>query len=615
MTSYPQRTTLPPDAPSFGERYQFIKKLGKGGMGAVYKANDSALEKTVAVKILLPGLSRESIVRFQQEAKAAAKLQHPNIVKVLDFGQTPTGDLYLIMDYVGSDSLEDSIEHSKRLPLERALPIFIQITAGLQHAHANGVLHRDVKPSNIMISEKDTDNVQLVDFGLAKLQSERDSQRLTSTGARVGSPLYMSPEQASGSEVDTRSDIYSMGCLMYKVLTGKPPLQGETYVETIMMQRDEVPPLMSDIECGCSFPDEVENLVARALRKDPNDRFQSASELKEALIALADEFLLDSPVEIEELPPEPVAPRVMEESMLRKADPLAKKKLIAAISVGAVGLLAAVLFLAHRFDESEAVHATIGSASAPEFFGDTTADELIDAHRHDDYGEGEEHALERKSRSKPEQMIRASTVQTTKWNLDEKLEKRGWGHHMAGWGDANAKQMLHQASLDPELQHIAKDRDMQVAVESGRMQQLWRDPRMKEFFSSPEMKVLGPRMQVLWKDPKLVPVWADPVVQEFIANPKLWTLWHTDRSSPQLARFNKSKNCEIAMQDPRFRELLRSPRFASLACNPQFQKLITDPINMKIMRAMDSYHEQMKREMADIMCPIPVDYSKPAAGG
>ncbi|MBX3075060.1 serine/threonine protein kinase, partial [Candidatus Obscuribacterales bacterium] len=167
MNSYPHRTTLPPESPEFVSRYQILKKLGAGGMGAVFQATDTTLDKLVAVKILLPGLSRENIIRFQQEARTAAKLDHPNIVKVLDFGQTPAGDLFLVMDYVGAQSLEDVQRRSKRLPVEEALPIFIQIAAGLHHAHVNKVLHRDVKPSNIMLCEKTPGNVQLVDFGLA----------------------------------------------------------------------------------------------------------------------------------------------------------------------------------------------------------------------------------------------------------------------------------------------------------------------------------------------------------------------------------------------------------------------------------------------------------------
>lgn len=286
-SSYPRRTTQPPDTPSFGERYELVRKLGAGGMGAVYQAVDSALEKNVAVKILLPGLSADTIIRFQQEAKATARLDHPNIVKVLDFGQTPNGDLFLIMDYVGKSSLEDLIKREKRIPIERALPIFIQIASGLTHAHKNGILHRDVKPSNIMFSETQDGNVQLVDFGLAKLEAGA-SQKLTTTGIHVGSPLYMSPEQVSGVDVDVRSDIYSLGCLMFKTLTGKPPLQGKTAIETIMMQREEVPPLLSETDCGLEFSSEIEEIVAKTLEKDPADRFQSAEELKQALEGFRD---------------------------------------------------------------------------------------------------------------------------------------------------------------------------------------------------------------------------------------------------------------------------------------------------------------------------------------
>src|SRR5579885_840846 len=214
--------------PQFSSRYELNARLGAGGMGAVYKGYDHVLEKTIGVKMLLPSLKKEAAIRFHNEAKACAKLEHPNILKVLDFGQTPKGDFYLIMDYIEGRSLADVIKTSGPLEVGTALDVFCQICSGLQHAHSRGVLHRDVKPSNVMLAQEAGGNyqVKVVDFGIAKLKS--DEQKLTTTGVRIGSPLYMSPEQARGEEVDHRSDIYSMGCLMFAALTGAPPICGES---------------------------------------------------------------------------------------------------------------------------------------------------------------------------------------------------------------------------------------------------------------------------------------------------------------------------------------------------------------------------------------------------
>src|SRR5579885_833583 len=222
MSSQPSPSGVSPQSPSFGERYELLKKLGTGGMGAVFMANDKLLGKVVAVKILLPGLSSEAVVRFQQEAKAAAKLDHRNVIKVLDFGSMPSGDLYLVMDYIDGRSLDQRLKAGGAMPLSEALPVFIQICAGLAHAHSHGILHRDIKPSNVMLPEDPSRPIQIVDFSIAKMQS--DEQKLTSTGTRIGSPLYMSPEQASGLAVDARSDIFSLGLLMYKTLTNELPL-------------------------------------------------------------------------------------------------------------------------------------------------------------------------------------------------------------------------------------------------------------------------------------------------------------------------------------------------------------------------------------------------------
>lgn len=267
---------------TFSSRYKLDGKLGSGGMGAVYRAYDSVLKKHVAVKLLLPSQNQNMAIRFQQEAKAAAKLNHPNIIRVLDFGQTDKGECYLIMEYLKGKTL-DEIVKVKPLDVASALAAFEQICLGMEHAHTHGVLHRDLKSSNVIVSDE-TAHVTIVDFGVAKLLSE--DMHLTGKGAPIGSPTYMSPEQAQGLDLDVRSDLYSMGCLMYTVLLGKPPLMGETSLDTIKKQIEDAAPFLNDGFDPPRFSKELESIVKRALEKNPNDRFQNFSELRRAISAL-----------------------------------------------------------------------------------------------------------------------------------------------------------------------------------------------------------------------------------------------------------------------------------------------------------------------------------------
>lgn len=270
------------DLPTFGSRYRLESKIGAGGMGSVFRGWDQVLQKPVAIKMLLDDFAAEAIIRFHQEAKTAAKLGHPNILNVLDFGQTSRGELYLVMDLLEGESLTDLSRRYNRVPPEIAIPIFKQICDGLQHAHSHHILHRDIKPSNIMLVRGDQGEtlVKIVDFGLAKVRNQ--DQQLTTTGVRVGSPLYMSPEQCQGLEVDVRSDLYSLGCLMYKVLSGTTPFRSETLLETINKHIGEIPPPLDEL-AGDDFPEALADLVMRLLEKDPEFRPQSAAEVREEL--------------------------------------------------------------------------------------------------------------------------------------------------------------------------------------------------------------------------------------------------------------------------------------------------------------------------------------------
>lgn len=265
------------------DRYERPRKLAAGTGGVVYRVYDKLLDKDVAIKILLQGNVQERILRFQQEAKAAGKLKHQNVIKVLDFGVV-NQDLYLVMECVDGTSLDVLLAKQGRLPLREAVVIFEQIAEGMAHAHSQGVLHRDLKPSNIILVERDgKPEARIVDFGLALL---RQDQQSISEGRPVGSPLYMAPEQADALSVDERSDIYSFGCLMCECLTGEPPFIGETALETIVQHQEKTIPRLQDLLPELEVPNEMETIVERCLQKNPDDRFQSMSEVRAALAAV-----------------------------------------------------------------------------------------------------------------------------------------------------------------------------------------------------------------------------------------------------------------------------------------------------------------------------------------
>lgn len=273
----------------FAGRYELLGEIGSGGMSVIYKARHQVMNKLVAIKMLHPHLIKnKAMMRFQQEAKAASSLRHPNIISIHDFGTTEQDQPFMVMDFVEGTNCADLIAEQGPLPLPRALEIFSQLCSALEHAHKHGVLHRDLKPSNVMIvnSEKDL-HVLLVDFGIAKiLDSDSSVHQLTQTGELFGSPLYMSPEQCLGQNLDVRSDIYSLGCVFYELLTGKPPLAGQSVMETVLMHINDTPKTLTEALPERTFPESFERFVAKLLATDPKNRFQSVSEVLQTLAQL-----------------------------------------------------------------------------------------------------------------------------------------------------------------------------------------------------------------------------------------------------------------------------------------------------------------------------------------
>lgn len=286
--------------PNLGERYEVLALVGRGGMGVVYKVRDKAVDKVFAVKVLNHDLvqDRISVKRFEQEAKAASALTHANLAAVYDYGVGVSGCPFLVMDYLEGQTLEQELAQEGYLDSERALDIFIQTAEAMADSHLKGVIHRDIKPGNIILekAENGSDFVKLVDFGIAKvLPSEQKAhENLTQTGDIFGSPLYMSPEQCEGNMQDRRSDIYSLGCLMYETLTGVKPFAAENPIKIILRHINEDPKPISSLTTVSNLPSQfkvpvdLDKVILRCLARDPNKRYQSAYELVNDLKLIRD---------------------------------------------------------------------------------------------------------------------------------------------------------------------------------------------------------------------------------------------------------------------------------------------------------------------------------------
>ncbi|MCW5823281.1 MAG: protein kinase [Cyanobacteria bacterium TGS_CYA1] len=270
----------------FADRYEILSLLGAGAGGSVYKARHRFMKNLVAIKILHASHMQEIqlMQRFSLEAQALSKLKHPNITTITDFGITSNGSAFMIMDYFEAVSLSKIIDEYGFLSIEQVIPIFKQICDGLQFAHDQGVIHRDLKPNNVLVSNfgKPDMVVKIADFGTVKLCKPLVNNNVVATemGQVFGSPLYMSPEQCRGDELDYRSDIYSMGCLMYECLIGLPPIVGKSVIEVMYKHMHEECPHIGDTEQGSLLNDFCQGLVMKALQKNKDQRFKSMQELK-----------------------------------------------------------------------------------------------------------------------------------------------------------------------------------------------------------------------------------------------------------------------------------------------------------------------------------------------
>jgi len=277
----------------FNGKYELLNLIGGGGSGLVFTARHLELDVEVALKVLhVITIDGGELARFKREGRVISLLSHPNIVAVRDLGVSEKGLPYLVMELVSGRSFAENLKQFGPPSLNEIIDIFSQACAGLEHAHEKNIVHRDIKPSNLMLDYKlytDTTSsvtVKLVDFGLARPVTVAESEKITQLGDVLGSPAYMSPEQCRGEIVDSRSDIYSLGCSLFEALTGKPPFVGEVALDTIVKHITDDPPELVLANLQPHLQDRLNKILSRCLKKEPGERYQSASEMRKDLMAV-----------------------------------------------------------------------------------------------------------------------------------------------------------------------------------------------------------------------------------------------------------------------------------------------------------------------------------------
>ncbi|MCU0663601.1 MAG: protein kinase [Myxococcota bacterium] len=319
-----------------GGRYRVTERLAEGGMGVVYKGERVELGRPVAIKFLLQPFTDDPqfTARFMREAKTMSQLSHPNCVSVIDFGVEDVP--YIVMDFVTGKTLREILDEGP-LHVGRALNIVKQLLASLAHAHNQGVVHRDIKPDNMMLSEATGmgDHVRIFDFGLAKLLDAGPEANFTATNMAMGTPNYMAPEQSQGNPVDARSDLYASGVVLFELLADCKPFYDENPFRVMQMHRDKPPPTLAVASGGKAFSTELEAVVARALAKEPDERFQSAKEFVDALLAVP-EGQISSGITAQDVPTVLVTTATA---------PLRRSAMTATALIAVVGVLALIVWL------------------------------------------------------------------------------------------------------------------------------------------------------------------------------------------------------------------------------------------------------------------------------
>ncbi|HKN66899.1 MAG TPA: serine/threonine-protein kinase, partial [Gemmatimonadaceae bacterium] len=290
-----------PDDPLIGqmvaERYQILSLIGEGGMGRVYLAEHVRMGRKSAVKVINPALATtaDAISRFNREAANACKINHPNVAQVYDFGEMADGTLYLAMEYIDGETLDSIVAREGSLPPARAAQITKQVADALFAAHHLGIIHRDLKPENVMIARHldGSDWVKVVDFGIAKTVQrdgmEGGSQTVTTAGVSLGTPEYMSPEQLAGERLDHRTDIYSLGLVLFNMLTGELPYPKLTSKETLVRRLTSPPRTLAEVRPDVAWPQALQDVLNRALTPEVKDRYENVGEFGRAVVRAVEE--------------------------------------------------------------------------------------------------------------------------------------------------------------------------------------------------------------------------------------------------------------------------------------------------------------------------------------
>ena len=563
------------EMPSFGSRYSMQGKLAAGGMGAVFKAYDNHLARDVAIKVLHPGITSDVVIRFQKEAKATAKLDHPNILKVLDFGQTADGDLYLVMDFIDGFSLDDYIREKERLSLEEAMPLFIQICRGLEHAHEKKILHRDMKPSNVMLSQNENGklHVYVVDFGLAKL--ETDDQKLTSTGLRIGSPLYMSPEQCACKPVDQSSDVYSLGCLMFKTLTGSPPFLGDSYLETIESHINEFAPKLSD-KCDVEFSRQVEEMLAKCLAKDPDLRYQSVAELHENLREIA-QTVLSHEIEGELIEAIPVALPIRSEtessgkSLLFRywylTLPVALLVLVVPFIIGLV---------LHRDPGREATKASdkqlISQSSKPKERSRVAPDPGSEIETAIKEAMGGDYGFD----SGDTKSVKSQNIESSKSALN-----LGWYKNYLNDTIESSEELKGLLTPEEKKQILSEEMERRY------------DPGVTRLLYGQETKKMLVYLYNLFGDKEMIGVWKDPLVEEYLSNPRDWQVLKKQE------KFVNNPSMKKLLSNSYFMAIENDAKYISLFQGSAFKKYRKEPLNWKKLRVYESLRSEGREQLRE----------------
>jgi serine/threonine-protein kinase len=295
-------------------RYKIESVLGQGGMGMVFRATQTSVQRPVAVKTLNPAMAAapQFFERFRREAEMASRLRHPNVITIFDFGRAPDGTCYFVMELLQGESLKEMVKREGPMSLRRAVSLIEQACQGLAHAHAEGCVHRDLKPHNIMVQQLSSrDFVKVLDFGLVKAMESEEEEQLTSTGQVLGTPQYMSPEQAGGEAVDPRSDLYSMAGVLYFCLTGSSPYGANTVRKALTASLTQPVPPVNSKRQGAPVPAALDAFFKKALMPEKEDRYQNAQEFIDAMVDTLEGL---SPEELDAMPSGGVGPGSHERS-------------------------------------------------------------------------------------------------------------------------------------------------------------------------------------------------------------------------------------------------------------------------------------------------------------